>query len=81
MSMDGILWQNFRWCSVGIPNLDLAYVGDHREGLLVATNIHGVIMPFIFLIKGYVAPSQSKSINPQGLLDHTIHQVDVRQGQ
>ena len=78
--MDGIPWQNLRWRSVGIVTLDLAYVGDHGEGLLVAANITGVIMPFIFLIKACVAPSQSKLINPRGLLDHTIHQVDVGQG-
>ena len=78
--MDGISWQNLWWRSVGIPNLDLAYIGDHREGLLVATNIYGVLMPFIFLIKGYVAPSQSKSINARGLLNNTIHQVNIGQG-
>ena len=78
--MAGITWQILRWRSVGIPNLDLAYIGDHGEGSLVAANIYGLIMPFPFLIKGYVAPSQSKLINPRGLLDHTIHQVDVGKG-
>ena len=58
--MDSITWQILQWRSVGILTLDLAYFRDYREGLLVAANIYGVIMPFIFLIKGHVAPSQSK---------------------
>ena len=78
--MDSTPWHIFRWRSVRIITLDLAYVADHGEGLLVATDIHGVIMTLIFLIKSYVAPSQSKYINPLNLLDHIIHQVEVGQG-
>ena len=48
--------------------LDLAYVADHWEGFLVATNIYGVLMPFIFLIKGCVAPSHSGDCKYSGSL-------------
>ena len=60
--------------------LHLTLVALHREGLLIATNIYGVPMPFIFLAKDYVAPSQSKWNTPLDLLDHTIHQAEIEQG-
>ena len=37
--------------------LDLTIIADHWEGLLVAMNIYGILLPALCLIKGYIAPS------------------------
>ena len=37
--------------------LDLAIIADHWEGLLVAMNVYGILLPILCLVKGYIAPS------------------------
>ena len=64
----------------GTLTFDLTLVALHREGLLVATNIYGVPVPFIFLVKSYAALSQSMWITPLDLLYHTTRQAEIEQG-
>ncbi|CAF9918953.1 MAG: hypothetical protein HETSPECPRED_003894 [Heterodermia speciosa] len=37
--------------------LDLTIIADNWEGLLVASNVYGFVLPALCLVKGYVAPS------------------------
>ena len=45
------------FAALSLGYLDLAVIADHWEGLLVASNVYGIIMPALCLVKGYIAPS------------------------
>lgn len=45
------------FAALSLGYLDLAVIADHWEGLLVASNIYGIIMPALCLVKGHIAPS------------------------
>lgn len=48
--------------------LDLTFIADHWEALLVATNVYGIVLPIFLLIKGYVAPSYPNDCKYSGSL-------------
>lgn len=58
---NGLLAWTLSHCIVAVAALcgylDLAIIADHWEGLLVAMNIYGIVLPMLCLIKGYLAPS------------------------